>query len=327
MKKAVVTGGAGFIGSHVVDALVGRGVEILIIDSLTSGSEKNVQGAKAKGKVSLIKSDICSKDAFDAICEFKPETIFHLAAQMDVRRSVKEPSFDAEKNIVGTVNLLEAARQAGTKQFVFSSTGGAIYGEQESFPADELHPNRPESPYGVSKKGAELYLEYFARFYGLQTISLRYSNVYGPRQNPHGEAGVVAIFTERVLEGKPLTVFGDGKQTRDFIYVGDVVDANMKVTSVGVEPGFFVYNVGRGREVTVLEIVDGIKHVWEKIGAKGGAIKPIEVSFAPARPGEQMRSVITPKKLEKTFGWSSTMELLEGLEVTFRSFLEGVDSV
>ena len=205
MKRALVTGGAGFIGSHIVDALLDHGAEVLVVDNLSTGSEKNIASARERyaGRFELRVLDIRSDQAASAITDFKPETIFHLAAQISVRRSVAEPVYDSTVNVAGTVNMLESARIAGTKTFVFASTGGAIYGEQEQFPADERHRTEPECPYGVGKRSAELFMEYFSRSSGIGATALRFANVYGPRQNSKGEAGVVAIFSERLIAGKP----------------------------------------------------------------------------------------------------------------------------
>jgi len=215
--KVLVTGGAGFIGSHVCDMFLSKGHDVLVVDDLSSGRLENLDP-----RVRFFKHDIRSPEAATLIRDEKPEAIAHLAAQMDVRRSVADPRFDADVNIGGFLNLLEAATKAGTKRVIFSSTGGAIYGEQDTFPATESHPNRPCSPYGVSKASGELYLNYYRQEHKLSYAALRYANVYGPRQNPHGEAGVVAIFCDRLLKGQTCTIYGDGGQTRDFVYVGDV---------------------------------------------------------------------------------------------------------
>ncbi|MEW5919097.1 MAG: NAD-dependent epimerase/dehydratase family protein, partial [Gemmatimonadota bacterium] len=214
-RRALVTGGAGFIGSHVADALLEQGFAVDILDNFSSGDRRNVPA-----KATLHELDITSPDAARLIRESKYDAICHLAAQIDVRKSVADPGFDAAVNVGGTLNLVEAVRQSGHKtRFVFSSTGGAIYGDFVDVPTPEHVAKDPESPYGIAKLSAEYYLAYYARVHGLDTVALRYSNVYGPRQNPHGEAGVVAIFCARILEGKPLTVFGEGTQTRDYVYV------------------------------------------------------------------------------------------------------------
>lgn len=317
--KCVVTGGAGFIGSHVVDALTARGDSVLIIDDFSTGSDGNLTGAKNSGaELSVARCDLCSKEAFDALVEFKPDAVFHLAAQINVRKSVEAPAFDAEKNVCGTVNMLEAARVSGCKKFLFSSTGGAIYGEQDVFPAPEDHPVHAESPYGISKRAAELYLEYYARVFDSSATSLRFSNVYGPRQNPKGEAGVVAIFSERLFAGEALTVFGDGEQTRDFVFVGDVVDAVLAAADSAGEAGFRVFNVGTGRETSVLDVVAGMRKAWDAMD------KPeadIVVEHAPERPGEQRRSVIDHSKLTRELGWRPKVDLESGLEQTLKSYI------
>lgn len=321
MKRAVVTGGAGFIGSHVVDQVLERGAEVLVIDNLVTGRRSNLDRAHsvAGGRLTLLETSICDADAYNAVISFKPDVILHLAAQMDVRHSVQEPAFDAQENVVGTVNMLEAGKTAGVKRFVFSSTGGAIYGEQDHFPADENHPVRPKSPYGVSKRAAELYLSYYAQEFGLQTFSLRFANVYGPRQNPHGEAGVVAIFANRLLDGEALRVNGDGGQTRDFVYVGDVVRACMLATDAVSDGGFVVYNVGRGVESSVNDIVETLRVAWED-AVPDSERAPFRVEHGPALAGEQRRSVIDAAKIDRELGWRPEVDLQEGLAQTIRSF-------
>lgn len=319
--KALVTGGAGFIGSHVVDALLRQGDEVAVIDDFSSGREQNLrEAAREFGRaLRIVKADICSKETFQEVLTTQPEAIYHFAAQMNVRRSVAEPQFDAEKNVIGTVNLLEAARQAGTKKFIFSSTGGAIYGEQEKFPADEQHRIRPECPYGVSKRSGELYIEYFAHTYGLRGAALRFANVYGPRQNAKGEAGVVAIFAERLFGAQTLRVNGDGKQTRDFVFVGDVVQAVLAASKRTDDAPFVVFNVGTGVETSVNELVESMRTAWSAI-QKPGDPKFQSVEHAPALPGEQRRSVITPALIGRALGWQPRMKLAEGLEVTIEGF-------
>lgn len=320
MKKNVVTGGAGFIGSHIVDALLARGEQVLVIDDFSSGSEKNLKRAleAASDRLFVHKLDICSSEIEKIFADYKPDAIFHHAAQMNVRKSVSEPAFDADKNVVGTVNVLESARKAGCNQVYFSSTGGAIYGEQGSFPASEDHPCKPECPYGVSKHGAELYLEYYARYYKMRCVALRYANVYGPRQNPKGEAGVVAIFCERLFDSLPFRVNGDGKQTRDFVYVADVVNANL-AASTKATSGFYIYNVGQGKEISVLDIVNDLRSLWPECRPEGAA--DLVYDHGPAMPGEQMRSVISAEKLRLEFGWHADVEFKEGLKKTLLSYL------
>ncbi|MFL5322576.1 MAG: NAD-dependent epimerase/dehydratase family protein, partial [Myxococcaceae bacterium] len=232
----------------------------------------------------------------------------HLAAQMDVRKSVEDPRFDAEANILGFLNLLEAARQSGVKKIIFSSTGGAIYGEQDKFPADESHPTRPVSPYGVSKASGELYLGYYKAQYGLNYVALRYANVYGPRQNPHGEAGVVAIFSKRLVKGEGCTIFGEGKQSRDFVYGPDVARANY----LAFEKDYVgAINIGTGKETDINELY---RHLAEAAGRKEKA------THAPGKPGEQLRSCIDPSLAKKVLGWEAKVQLPEGLKRTIEYF-------
>ncbi len=319
--KALVTGGGGFIGSHLVDALLARGAQVLVIDDFSTGREQNLKAASQSGRLELERCSITSSEAAESLKRFSPEVVFHLAAQMNVRRSVSDPVFDATVNVVGTVNLLEACRQVGVKKFIFASTGGAIYGEQEVFPAPEEHESKPEAPYGVSKKAGEGYLEYFSRAYPLVAVALRYANVYGPRQNPHGEAGVVAIFAERLRAGEPLRVNGDGKQTRDFVYVGDVVEANLRVLDRWEEKGLSVFNVGRGKEVSLLQLIDELRPIWEKLASELGCDGTFRVVHGPALPGEQRRSVVAPDQLALKLQFHAEVSLAEGLTKTIRSFV------
>jgi UDP-glucose 4-epimerase len=238
-----VTGGAGFIGSHVADALVADGHRVLIVDDLSSGRKENVPKDSE-----LHVLDVRSEEAGQLLVDWKVEILVHHAAQMDVRRSVADPLFDADVNVLGLLNLLEAARGGSLRQVIFASTGGAIYGEQDEYPADESHIARPLSPYGVAKLASERYLFFYHAEYGLDVTCLRYANVYGPRQNPHGEAGVVAIFSRRLLDGEEAVINGDGLQTRDYVYVDDVVRANVASLE---RPGFSIYNVGTGVETDV----------------------------------------------------------------------------
>ena len=252
--------------------------------------------------------DIRSPEAASYIVAHRPDVICHLAAQMDVRKSVDDPRFDAESNIVGTLNLLEAARRAGVKKFIFSSTGGAIYGEQDVFPAPEAHATRPVSPYGVSKAAAELYLGYYRAQYGLDFVALRYANVYGPRQNPHGEAGVVAIFALRLVARESCTIYGDGAQTRDFVFAQDVARAN----SLALERDLVgPVNIGTGIETD-------INRVYELLAAAAGVRQP--ATHAAAKPGEQRRSCIDPSLAKRVLGWSPTVALEEGLRQTIAFF-------
>jgi len=322
MAKTIVTGGAGFIGSHLVDALLAQGDEVLVIDDFSTGLERNLDSAKSAGgsRLKVEKVDIADPKVVAVIAQFQPDRVFHFAAQMNVRRSVSEPSFDARSNVVGTVNILEGAKQAGAKQVVFSSTGGAIYGEQETFPAAEDHPFHPESAYGVSKAASELYLEYYSRLFKLNAVSLRFANVYGPRQNPKGEAGVVAIFCKQLLQGEPLSVNGDGKQTRDFVYVDDVIKANLAISSRPDSAKFVgkfeVFNVGTGIESSVLDIAENLKAAAKE----SGKVKDVAIKNGPALPGEQRRSVICPAKLGKEVAWKPAVDLRAGLKATLNSF-------
>ena len=296
--RALVTGGAGFIGSHVAEGLLARGDEVTILDDLSDGKRENVPaGAR------LVEGDI--RDPAAVFAEAKPEVCFHLAAQKDVRVSVARPDHDAELNVIGTIRVLEAAREHGT-QIVFSSTGGAMYGECNE-PASEDKKPEPLAPYGTSKLAGEEYLATYNRLYGTRHVSLRLGNVYGPRQDPHGEAGVVAIFLSRLRDGETPKVFGDGKQTRDYIYVGDVVRATL--ASQEVDGG--VYNVGTGRETSVVELLDLCVRV---------AGKDVEPEFAPPRPGELQRSVLDPGRAVDELGWRPERSLEEGLRETWEWF-------
>ena len=294
-----VTGGAGFIGSHVADALLAQGHRVLIVDDLSSGRKENLPAAAEFHRL-----DIRSPEAASLILDSGVEVLVHHAAQMDVRRSVADPVHDASVNVVGTLNLLEAGRKGSLRQVIFASTGGAMYGEQERFPADEEHPARPLSPYGVAKLSVERYLYFFHAEYGMDAIALRYANVYGPRQNPHGEAGVVAIFLDRLLSGREAVINGDGLQTRDYVYVADIVAANL--AAIG-RPGFAIYNVGTGRETTV---VDLYRILADAVGAAGPA------THGPAKPGEQRRSVITSDLLARELGVRPQVQLENGLTRT-----------
>jgi len=311
--KAIVTGGAGFIGSHLVDSLISDGHEVLVIDDFSSGKEENLKDAANSGKLTIEKIDLCDNALEQKIIDFGPEVTFHLAAQMNVRKSVADPKFDARVNVEGTVSILEACRKVGCKKVIFSSTGGAIYGEQEQFPASESHINAPKSPYGQSKKAAELYLDFYSREYGMHSISLRFANVYGPRQNPKGEAGVVAIFCEKLIKSEPLTVYGTGEQTRDFVHVSDVVSACRLASKLESSAGKFeLFNVGLGVESSVNDIAKHLKKLWQK---------DIENLHKDALPGEQMRSVIDSSKLKNELSWSPKYNLETGLKSTLDSYI------
>jgi len=303
--KVLVTGGAGFIGSHVCDEFVRQGYEVIALDNLSSGKKENLDP-----RVKLAELDIRSPEAAALIRSEKPQVMCHLAAQMDVRRSVEDPRFDAEANILGMLNLLEAARSSGVKKVLFSSTGGAIYGEQDVFPAPESHATRPISPYGVSKAAGELYLGYYKAQYGMDYVALRYANVYGPRQNPHGEAGVVAIFSERLVSGRECTIFGEGKQSRDFVFALDVARANyLAFEKSYVGP----INIGTGVETDINQLYGHIAK------AAGVTAPPIH---APGKPGEQLRSCIDHSRAARELGWKPTVGVAEGLERTVAFFRE-----
>lgn len=303
--KVLVTGGAGFIGSHVVDRLVEEGHQVVIVDDLSAGTRKNVNRA-----ASLYKLDIQSGRLERVFRNERPNIVIHLAAQVSVRVSVDNPVFDAQVNVLGTMNILHQAVHHGVRKVIFSSSGGAIYGEQESFPAPESHVTKPLSPYGISKLCAEHYLSYFQRISGIQVVSLRYGNVYGPRQDPEGEAGVVAIFIRKMLNNEQPIINGNGRQTRDFVFVDDVAEANlvaMRQDSQGV------YNVGTGIETSVNELFRILA------GLTGSSCKEVH---GPAKLGEQMRSVIDSSKLKQELGWEPEADLTKGLEKTVAYFRE-----
>jgi UDP-glucose 4-epimerase len=301
--RVLLTGGAGFIGSHVADRLLTRGHKVVVVDDLSSGKKENVPEEAV-----FYEADIRSgcKELFE---EFQPEALCHQAAQMDVRRSVREPAFDADVNVLGTIRLLENCLKHDVAKVVFASTGGAIYGEQREFPAAEDHPQYPVSPYGVSKLAAERYLNYYRAQYGLPYVALRYANVYGPRQDPHGEAGVVAIFCANLAEGRTSTINGSGEQTRDYVYVEDVTRANVLALENEVPPG--AYNVGTGVETSV-------NSLYELLLRISGKNLPPE--HGPAKPGEQLRSCVDPTLARRLMGWSPEVDLTDGLNKTLHFF-------
>ena len=302
--KILVTGGAGFIGSHIVDAYLDLGHSVSVVDNLSTGRRENVNPRATLYQVDIRNLDEIKKVFSDASFDL----VNHHAAQMDVRKSVDDPAYDASVNIIGLLNLLECSVKSGVSRIVFASSGGAIYGELDYFPADEQHPTRPISPYGVAKLASEQYLYYYQTVHGLQSASLRYANVYGPRQNPEGEAGVVAIFTSKMLsDGDPL-INGDGKQTRDYVYVGDVVAANVLALDVKASA---VFNVGTGKETDVNQL---FHHLRNAIGAK------CDERHGPAKKGEQLRSVWSHAKISKSLNWSPRVSLGEGLKLTARYF-------
>src|SRR3954467_9114745 len=296
--RTLVTGGAGFIGSNLVDALLDRGDDVSVIDDLSTGRRENLDAALAAG-ARLHEESITDGEAMGAVVGTeRPEVVFHLAAQVDVRRAVADPAFDAAVNVGGTAVMLDAARAAGTRRFVLASTGGAIYGDTDRLPTPEDAPAAPISPYGASKAAAETYLELYRRLHGLSTVALRFANVYGPRQDPLGEGGVIAIYCHAAATGRGVRVFGDGRQTRDFVYVGDVVAALIAAAEHDVGGA---YNIGTGIETTVLELV-------ERLG--------LEASFEPERPGEIRRSCLAASAARATLGWEARVCLAEGLQRT-----------
>jgi UDP-glucose 4-epimerase len=302
--KVLLTGGAGFIGSHVADQLLASGHEVAVVDDLSSGKKENIpQGAV------FYERDI--RDGCEEVFEeFKPDALCHQAAQMDVRRSVREPDFDADVNVVGTLRLLEGCIKHDVKKVVFASTGGAVYGEQLEFPAPEDHPQYPISPYGVSKLAGERYLHFYQTQYGLPYAALRYANVYGPRQDPHGEAGVVAIFCGNLAAGRGSTINGSGEQTRDYVYVGDVARANVLALE-GEAPSAGAYNVGTGIETSVNELYEVLRET------SGRELPP---AHGPAKPGEQLRSSVDPTAAARVLGWRPETDLASGLEQTLLFF-------
>ena len=297
--RALVTGGAGFIGSNLVDALVERGDDVVVMDNVSTGKRDNLTQALGRG-AEFHEVDIRDAEAVsDVIRQSRPDTIFHLAAQIDVRKSVADPANDARINVEGTQNR--------TKRVVNTSTGGAIYGEGRVLPAPEDHPVAPEAPYGLSKFCAEQYCEIFNRLHRLSTVSLRYGNVYGPRQDPLGEAGVIAIFCGKLLEGGTPKIFGSGEQTRDYVFVGDVVDANLRAADSDVTGAF---NIGRSVQTSVLDIVRALA---------AHADNGFEADHAPERPGEVQHIALDPARAKAELGWEARVDLDQGLELTLAS--------
>ena len=310
--SVLVTGGAGFIGSHVVRAFAGRGSSVTVLDDLSSGKLANLPEG-----VTFVEDDIRSPSAARLVREGAFDVICHLAAQIDVRKSVEDPAYDVAVNIGGSLNLLEAMRQSGkaSTRFIFSSTGGALYGDVETIPTPESFPKDPQSPYGNAKLSVELYLGYYARVHGLDTVALRYGNVYGPRQDSHGEAGVVAIFCERVLAGRPLTVYGDGEQTRDYVFVEDVAHANLLAATSTLPPAGPLdsrsFNIGTGVETSVVQLA-------ELIRAASGTTPVIQ--HAPDRAGEVRRSVLLATRAQHVLGWTPRTSIADGIDRTFSWF-------
>ena len=301
--KVLVTGGAGFIGSHLVDRLVQEGNQVVVIDDLSTGKRKQVNK-----KAQFYKMDIRSKRIERVFRKERPLIVVHLAAQMNVRLSTEDPVFDAEVNILGTINLLEHAVKHGVRKVTFASSGGAVYGEQEVYPAGESHRTDPMSPYGISKLAGEKYLAYYTNTTGLRHVVLRFGNVYGPRQEPEGEAGVIAIFSKLMLEGGQPIINGTGKQTRDFVYVDDVVEAIMATIGEDIQG---IFNVGTGQESTVNECYGIIKELTNS------SCKDL---YGAAKKGEQFRSVLDVKKLREGFDWEPQVSLPEGLKMTVEFF-------
>ena len=311
IRSVLVTGGAGFIGSHVVDHFLSQGARVAVVDNLVTGRRANLAP-----EAEFHELDVRAPETAALIRDGEFDAVLHLAAQIDVRKSVADPMYDAGVNVLGTINLLEAARSsARSPRFVFASTGGALYGEFVTPPSDELTPKDPESAYGVAKLAAEYYMAYFARVQGLETVALRFGNVYGPRQDPHGEAGVVAIFCDRILTSRPLTIFGDGTQTRDYVYVGDVARAAVAAASRELPPMRQVdsraFNIGTGVGTSVLTLADTLRSV-------AGSEAVIE--HAPKRAGELQASVLDIGKAARDLSWRPQVSLREGLAETFAWF-------
>ena len=301
--NVLVTGGAGFIGSHVVGALLNRGDQVTVVDNLSTGNRANLDPA-----VPLIEMDLRSDELARAFQQVRPEAVFHLAAQASVAVSVDTPKLDAEVNILGTINLLEQCRSTGVRHVVYSSTGGALYGEPQRLPCTEDHPVNPVSPYGASKYAGEQYVKLFGRLHGLDYTILRYANVYGPRQDPYGEAGVVAIFAQRMLKGAELFIFGDGEQERDFVYVEDAARANLLALERGSGQSL---NIGCGIGITVNEI---FRRLRELTGYRK------EAAYEAPRPGDIYRISLDASKARQELGWEPTVSLEEGLRRTVAFF-------
>jgi UDP-glucose 4-epimerase len=306
--RVLITGGAGFIGSHVADAYRAAGHEIGIVDDLSSGSRENLAP-----EARFWQADIRAAEIPAIVADFRPDLISHHAAQMSVAVSARDPRLDADINILGLLNVLEAAVRHGVRRIVFASTGGAMYGDRDDLPASEAVFPAPVSPYGVAKLAGERYLHAFRSMHGLEAVALRYANVYGPRQNPHGEAGVVAIFCRAILEGRPLVVNGDGEQTRDYVYVEDIVRGNLLATTLPVQGELPVLNLGTGVEATVNDLVRHLRAI---------AGRPFDVRHGPAKPGEQRRSALDAALARRTLGWQAGLDLRAGLARTFAWFAE-----
>jgi UDP-glucose 4-epimerase len=312
-RRILVSGGAGFIGSHVVRAHLAAGDEVTVLDDLSSGRVENLPPG-----VPLVRADVRAPEARALVATGRFDMLNHHAAQMDVRRSVEDPVFDAHVNVLGLLNLLQGARDGGVRRVVFASSGGTVYGDGAPTPTPETAAKLPASPYGTAKLTSEYYLATFSQLFGLEAVALRYSNVYGPRQNPHGEAGVVAIFGKRLLAGEPITIYGDGEQTRDLVYVEDVAAANLLATQRDLAPltalDVRAFNIGTGSETSVNRLADVLT---------AAAGRPSEIRRAPARAGEILRSALDVGKAGRELGWRPQVSLREGLERTLRWIAEG----
>jgi len=302
--KVLITGGAGFIGSNVADGLLEKKHEVVIVDDLSNGKKENIPGGAR-----FYRCDIRSKKLSSIFKAEKPEIVIHNAAQLSVRVSVENPLMDADINVIGGLNVIQACHTHNVNKIIFASSGGTVYGEQKYFPADEEHPTRPISPYGVAKLATENYLYYFYKTYGLKYISLRYGNIYGPRQDPFGEAGVVAIFSSKIIKGENPIINGDGLQTRDYVFVGDIVDVNIRAMESDFTGSL---NVGTGKETTVVELFKILKEVSGKSG--------VEEVHGPPMEGEQRRSQLSNVLAKKILGWQPEITLNEGLKLTYYWF-------
>lgn len=318
MSSVLVTGGAGFIGSHVADLFLSRGWDVTIVDDLSSGKRQNLPAEAKFHEISVTSPDLARLVAHQSF-----DVVAHLAGQIDVRKSVADPIADATTNVLGTLNLMEALRSGRSRaRVVFTSTGGVLYGDFNTPPNHETYPKDPESPYAIAKLATEYYLAYYGRVHDMDSVALRFGNVYGPRQDPHGEAGVVAIFCGRILAGKPLTIFGDGRQTRDYVYVGDVARA-VYLAATGQLPDkgrldARAFNIGTGEGTSVIEIARLLQGVAES---------GVSVEFAPHRPGEQQESFVKVDKARDLLGWAPQVTLADGLAKTFSWFEQRVGGV